>query len=120
VGVLLTIAVGMFIYCCLRWRRQRQARRHVEFQFHKTVPKDARSLHGESRSGTRMFSPSLLPVAFFLIFWIMADKHPPQSPHASHIVEKQHLTYRHRLLPHTHLLPARTKNSNLKRSWAWG
>ncbi|KAK5264834.1 hypothetical protein LTR96_009633 [Exophiala xenobiotica] len=52
VGVLLTIAVGMLMYCCLRWRRQRQARRHVGFQFHKPVPKDARSLHGESRSGT--------------------------------------------------------------------
>jgi len=52
VGALLTIAVGMLIYCCVRWRRRRQVRRHVEFQFHETLPKNTRSLDRQSRSRT--------------------------------------------------------------------
>lgn len=116
VGALLTIAVGMLIYCCVRWRRRRQVRRHVEFQFHETLPKNTRSLDRQSRSRTCMFSRHCCPLRSSLR---MADTMVPQWRHVYRIIEKQPLTYRHRLLLHTHL-PARTKRSSHKRSWVWG
>ncbi|KAK7906094.1 hypothetical protein LTR67_000820 [Exophiala xenobiotica] len=80
VGVLLTIAVGMFIYCCLRWRRQRQARRHVEFQFHETVPKDARSLHVTTRLAYRREATPDLPASFAPAYTLTTSKDKELEP----------------------------------------